>query len=274
MSRDDEGRRQRALLQALRAQWMDAWPLAAAALPGRRGAPPDRFAGLRVYRANAQAVAQRALAAAYPVLARLVGDETMAALARDLWREHPPTRGDLGWFGAELAGWIKGVAELADLPYLADMARLEWAVHRAHAAADPADAPPDLSALGGAHPENLHIGFVAGHALLASPWPVLTLWQAHQVPVNVAPDLVPARMALAEGRHETAWVWRRGHRVELAALATDEQAFHEAVLAGATLGQALQAAVASHPDFDFERWLTRALREGWLAAIRPQPFPS
>ncbi|MFO1338501.1 MAG: putative DNA-binding domain-containing protein [Burkholderiaceae bacterium] len=212
---DAEAGRQQGLLQALRASTLGGLPAGAQPLPGRRG-DADAQAGLRAYRANAQAMAERALAAAYPVLARWLGGEAVAALARDLWRAHPPARGDLAWFGAELAAWLPRVPEWADMPYLADLARLEWALHRAHAAADPADEPPALQALATDGAEALQVRFVAGSALVGSAWPVLTLWRAHQVPAGTEPALGPVREALAQGRGEAAWVWRRGHRVEAA----------------------------------------------------------
>lgn len=270
----NEAARQQGLLQALRAPVLDGLPPAAVPLPGRASSAPDRLAGLRAYRANLQAVADRALVAAYPVLTRLLGEETMAALARDLLIHQPPTRGDLAWFGAELAEWIAGVPELVDLPYLADVARLEWAVHRAHTAADPSDAPPDLQALAGDDPAALRLHFVAGSALVASAWPVLSLWRAHQVPLDAEPELAGVRAALAAGEGCVAWVWRRGYRVELAALAAGEQAFHAELSAGGSLGTALAVALDRHPDFSFEHWLTRALREGWLAEIRPDTDPT
>ncbi|HEV8691895.1 MAG TPA: putative DNA-binding domain-containing protein [Ideonella sp.] len=263
MSAAAEAARQQALLQALRAP-QGYLPVAAVALPGRGASRVD---GVQAYRANAQAVAERALAAAYPVLAQLLGQEAMAALARDLWRDHPPQRGDLGWFGAELAEWLPSLAELADIPYLADVARLEWAVHRAHSAADPADAPLDLQALAGADPEALRFHFVAGSACVVSRWPVLTLWRAHQVAADQPPELEPVRGALAEGRAETAWIWRRGHRIELAALSDAERDFSADLQRCTALGAALAAALERDPEFSFEQWLTRALREGWLAEI-------
>ena len=258
-----EAARQQALLQALRAP-QAFLPMAAVALPGHGAGPVD---GVQAYRANAQAIAERALMAAYPVLAQLLGEEAMAALARDLWHTHPPTRGDLAWFGAELAEWIAGVAELADIPYLADVARLEWAVHRAHSAADPSDEPLDLQALAGADPDALRFRFAAGSACVASSWPVLTLWRAHQVAADQPPELAPVREALAEGRAESAWVWRRGHRVELEALSDADRDFTADLQVGTALGPALGAALERGPAFSFEQWLTRALREGWLAAI-------
>lgn len=273
MSRTTEAERQQALLATLReATSPVGLPIAAQALPGRlpsQAEPADRLAGLRAYRANAQAMAERALAAAYPVVARLVGEETMAALARDLWREHPPLRGDLAWFGGELADWLAASPELVDAPYLADVARLEWAMHRAGSAADPADAPPDLQCLAHTAPEAIAVRFVAGSTCIVSPWPVLMLWQAHQVPPDASPDLLPVRVAMAAGQGEAGWVWRRGHQVEHAVLTAGEAAFHLELMAGQTLGPAWAATLDAHPDFSFEPWLVRALREGWLAALMP-----
>jgi hypothetical protein len=263
--------RQQALLQALCAAARPALPVAAVPMRGRSA---DPLAGLRAYRANAQAIAERALAAAYPVLTRLVGDETMAALARDLWQHHPPTRGDLAWFGAELADWLATVSELSDLPYLPDVARLEWAVHRAHAAADPPAAPNGLQGLSDADPDHLFVRFVDGSACVASPWPIVTLWRAHQVLDDEAPDLSPVRTALGARQAEAAWIWRRGHHVDVAALQPSEHAFNTELLAGRALGPTLESVATHHADFGFEPWLLRALREGWLAGLTaPTPNP-
>jgi hypothetical protein len=263
-----EAERQQALLQALRDHEL-VLPPAAVALPGPASA--HRLAGLRAYRANAQAIAERALAAACPTVAQLVGEEAMAALARDLWQEHPPQRGDLAWFGGDLADWIAQVPELAEWPYLADVARLDWAVHRAQFAADPGDTPGGLAHLASDDPAGLMVGFTPGSSCIVSTWPVATIWQAHQ---GLEPDWGPAREALAAQRAESAWVWRRGHRVHAEPLAAGDLCFHQAVLRGLHLGPAWDAALAADPDFNFEAWLTRALRAGWLAGFRlPDPTP-
>jgi hypothetical protein len=118
-----------------------------------------------------------------------------------------------------------------------------------------------------ADPQHLRVRFVPGAATLASPWPVLTIWRAHQVPATQAPDLSAARDALAAGRGEHVWLWRCGLRVELALMDSGEQAFSADLLAGVTLGTALTRAMAMAPDFSFEAWLVRALRGGWLMAL-------
>ncbi|MGH6626932.1 MAG: HvfC/BufC family peptide modification chaperone, partial [Burkholderiaceae bacterium] len=105
------------------------------------GAPPDAIKliaplahgawvrGLNAYQANGHAVAGCSLRAAYPVLAQLLGEDSFEALACALWHARPPARGDLALWGEDLASFVAASAQLADEPYLADVARVEWALH-------------------------------------------------------------------------------------------------------------------------------------------------
>ena len=128
-------REQQAMVQALTGRWD------AAALSGMtREDDPLRLRGLQAYRGNAHALAERALAAAFPVTAQLLGEENFNALSRAFWHTHPPERGDMGWWGEALPEFMAGATQLQDEPYLADVGRVEWALHRAAFAADvPAD---------------------------------------------------------------------------------------------------------------------------------------
>ena len=63
-------------------------------------------------------------------------------LAREYWHARPPERGDMGEWGSELADFLEAAPQLADEPFLGDVARIEWALHRAGTARD---AVPDLS---------------------------------------------------------------------------------------------------------------------------------
>jgi len=218
--------------------------------------------GLLAYRANAGASAERALSAAFPVLRQLVGAESFGALARSLWLHQPPTQGDLAQFGEALPAFIEGSAELADEPYLADCARLEWALHRCELAADAADAPSGLELLASHDPDGLRLELRPGSALCSSRFPVATLWAAHH---SDEPDrFAPARRALAAGQREHAFVWRQGWRAQVLRLDAAEAAFTAAVLNGSSLAQALTAA---GEGFDFAAWLTQALQRGWLTAV-------
>lgn len=265
MSRDKEALRQQIFLRAL---WRDARP---GVLQGwaRDGA---RFArGLQVYRANASALAERALAAVYPTLQMLLGAESFAALAQAFWHGHPPARGDIAQWGAALATFIAADKQLAPEPYLGDVARLEWAVHVAQGAADSAGPPRGLELLGAQDPSCLWLFAQPGTAQVRSAHPVVSIWQAHRPHAATQQDRFAAvRAAFSAGRAESALVWRRGWQVQVVDLMPTEAEFTQAVLQGLSLGAAL-ATVAESAAFDFEQWLLSALRRGWLAGAQAAP---
>lgn len=271
MSADKEALRQQLLLSAL---WRDAPPEVLAGWT-RDGARFTR--GLQAYRANAGALAQRALAAAYPTLQQLLGDDSFAALARHFWQQSPPERGDVGTWGAGLADFVAGAADLAAEPYLADVARLEWALHCAASASDDEAPPVGLELLGQGDPGALCLSPRPGTTLLMSGHPVLTIWQAHRPSAERSAQRFQAvREAFADGHSECALVWRSGWRVEVAGLVRGDACFTQQVLRGQTLGVAWQSLNES-AGFDFEAWLLAHLQRGWIGAAclaRPPAPPT
>lgn len=252
-----EALRQQLLLRAL---WRE--PGAPLALRGWLASTPQADEGLAAYRGNAAAVAARALAATYPTVAALLGDDAFAALAQHLWREHPPARGDLAEWGDALPAFIAGQESLAGEPYLADAARLDGAVHRASRAADAPSTPAGLDRLAQVDTAALRLQLAPGSALVHSRWPVASIWQAHQRSDDARFDGV--RAAFAAGRGEAALVVREGLPVRVHALDEADAAFTRALLDGATLAAALDRA---GPAFAFDCWLARALSQRWLAAV-------
>lgn len=252
--RDREALRQQMLVRAI---WHDA---RSAVVGGwlRDGARLQR--GLQAYQANAGALAERALAAAYPTLGQLLGEDSFAALARAFWHAQAPERGDIAEWGGTLPAFVEADAQLADEPYLADVARVDWAVHQAERASDPA-APEGLMRLADGDPARLRLRLAAGTALVVSPHPVATIWLAHRR--DDAERFAPVRAAFAAGRGEAALVQRRGWQAEVQRLAPPEAAFTAALLRGDPLAVALDAA----PGFEFEPWLHAALASGALAAV-------
>lgn len=258
-TREREALRQQMLLRAL---WRDARP---GVVAGWMRDDPARFQrGLQAYQANASALAERALAATYPVLRQLIGEESFATLARVFWHRQPPLRGDMGLWGDGLPDFVADSESLAEEPYLADVARLEWRLHEATRAADPDRKGLDLEALGRHDPALIRLQLAPGLALIDSPHPIVSIWRAHPPePVDDPGDerFAPVREAFAAGRGECALVWRAGYRPELDALAAPDAAFISALLSRQPLAAALEAAGAG---FGFEAWLIRALQQGWI----------
>ena len=145
----------------------------AAALFARAGPP-----GMAVYRGNVFGNWAQALASAYPIVRKIVGAEFFAGLAREYSREHPSSSGDLNEYGELLPEFVAAFPHTQDLPYLPDVARMEWLAHRAYYAADPS--PFDLMKISNSDPEALRPRLAPACALLASEWPLARIWTVHQ----------------------------------------------------------------------------------------------
>src|SRR6478752_5091515 len=80
---------------------------------------------LRVYRNTVISGAVEALRDNYPVVEQIVGSEMFEALAVDFASTCPPRTPVLALYGSEFADWLGQQPWIADLPYLADVARVE-----------------------------------------------------------------------------------------------------------------------------------------------------
>lgn len=218
--------------------------------------------GLKAYQSNGHALAERALQAAYPVLARMLGDESFADLARALWHATPPQRGDLAHWGETLADFVAASPQLADEPYLPDVARAEWALHRCASAADATLQADTLALLGSQDLDTLRLRLAPGTTVLRSPWPVASLLLAHR---DEGVTLAHAATLLHAGQAEDTLVWRQVFRPCVRAAVPGEADFILALQAGHALGPALDSA----PDLDAQAWLAQAVQSGLLLAVQP-----
>ena len=211
---------------------------------------------LALYRGNLAAGWERALGEAYPVLRQLVGEEFFAGLARAYGKRAPSQDPDLAGFGARFADFLDSFGPAAPYPYLPDVVRLEWAVHRAHLAPDLA--PLGLDTLAALSPAALDTARFTLHpslGLLHSRWAIATLWQAHQPGGPVLPARVDAPCA--------ALVVRRGWRVEVLEVDAAEAAALGRLMAGDGFGAALDAALAAAPE-DTGAPDIGAMLQGWF----------
>lgn len=234
----------------------DASHDAAALLRPTRGVGAARR--LQVYRNNLHASLGNALAAVYPVVARLIGDACFRQLARGYVTRHPSTSGNLHGFGNRLPTFLRAQASLADLPYLADVAALEWASHEVYHESDGTSF--DLASFAHVPAEDqarirLHLQLAT--RFVASPYPVLAIWRANQS----ADDAAVTPVALDEGEARLL-VARAGFEVEFRVLGLAEERWLRALAEGRTLPVALQAALDVDAGFDFGAVLGRHLALG------------
>ena len=208
---------------------------------------------LAIYRANVAAAATKALGAAYPVLRQVVGEAFFDGLARAYQGLVPSTSGDLHDYGEAFAGFVADFPHTQSLPYLPDLARLEWAVHRAYGAADAkAWDRQALAQVAPARQSALRFDWAAGTSIVDSSFPIARVWLIHQ------PEF-EGEFGVDWSVRECALVTREGFRVAVAALGAGDAAFIAASLAGAALGASAERALAVDPGFDLGQLLGRLM---------------
>lgn len=149
-------------------------------LPPPDGAP-DFEARFDAYRNNAWQFFVAALEQTFPVVERRVGNEFFRRLASEYRSAHPSRCGDLHWVGAEFPAWLAGRMAGTGYEWLADLARLEWAVTDAVVAATaPSAALDSLQHIGPEALVDLRLTLHPSVRCVASAFPVWSVWQANQ----------------------------------------------------------------------------------------------
>jgi hypothetical protein len=212
-------------------------------------------ARLGIYRHHILATLTAALAATFPVVCRLV-DERFFGYAADRYiRLEPPSGPCLFEYGGTFPAFLAEFPPCQSLPYLADVARLEWAMHRAVHAPDAA--PLAADALRSVSPErvcNLVFSLDPSLSLLASPWPIHRIWRANQpASEDVTVDLRAGGATLE--------VRRLGDEVVFRALGPGPFSFRRTLGEGMSLGAATEQAVRADPGFDLSAVLAAVFQD-------------
>ena len=194
---------------------------------------------LAVYAGGYVARIRQALAEVYPAIAHVLGRPAFADLAGDYARAHPSRDYNLSFAGRHLPDFLAGWPRTAQLPFLPDLARLEWLICLAvHAFDEPAFTPDALGQLPPEQWERLRVAFQPSVGVAASAWPILDVWAARTRPRNdIAIELV--------NRPQRVLVSRQGLEVRCALLEPAQHDLLAALLGGGTLGEACGRLAAS-----------------------------
>lgn len=217
---------------------------------------------IRLYRLTVAGTLGKALESVYPVCARLVGARCFDGLARRYLRDAPSHSGDLHDLGETFADFLAATPLADELPYLPEVARLEWAYHRVfHAADSPALDTQRLSEIDPAEYGALCFMLTPACRLLAANFPIHRIWAANQ----------PDQDGALEIAQEDTWllVQRRAGAIELLPLGHGEYAFLHALLAGQPLAAAVAAALAADGAFNPNETLPRMVMRATLVDFFP-----
>ncbi|MDR6950671.1 hypothetical protein J2X65_000014 [Ancylobacter sp. 3268] len=216
----------------------------AAAVPAGIGpyAQEARDRRFAVYRNNVALSLVEAMAGRFPVVRAIVGDEFFRAMAREFVLASPPRSPVLMRYGEVFPDFLASFGPAADLPYLADVARLEIARGQAFHAAD---APPlTAEALAALDPQRrgVRVAIHPAVRLIRSAYPIVTLWAMN------SGEQEPA--AIDDWTGEDAVVTRAAYQILVRRLSPGHFAFLQALREGQTLEAAMMVGFAECEDFD------------------------
>lgn len=220
-------------------------------------ATTERFS---IYRNNVAVSLNEALGQTFPVVKILVGEEFFAGMAQIYVQQNKPTSPLLMEYGDTFGAFIAAFPPAASIPYLADIARLEYAWLCAYHAANAEPAAIDiLSAI----PENaldtITFKLHPSLHLMTSDWPVASIWQVHQE--SAAPDL-----SSLKATPEYIMIVRPELDVQVSSVSEASHAFADALRGGMTLG-AVCTALEDIDGFDPSQHLTELFLAGAITDV-------
>ncbi len=184
---------------------------------------------LSVYAEGYEIRFREGLSETYEAVHRVIGEARFAELAKAYAAQYPSRNPNLSFVGEHLPQFIGTLPLAKELPFIADLAKLEWLVSEAfHAFEKPAVGAHELSKIS---PEKLTQAvfiFQPSVAVVSSDWPVLDIWNLRKKPkeeINLE----------INGRAQRVMVYRRGFKVECRLLTEWQLEMLEGLLQGLSL---------------------------------------
>ncbi|MCW5731401.1 MAG: putative DNA-binding domain-containing protein [Alphaproteobacteria bacterium] len=219
-------------------------------------------ARLQIHRNHLFHSLTQALMQTFATVERLVGERFFAGLARAYIAEQPPRSPCLFEYGEGFADLIARHPACAALPYLADVARFDFAVNLAWNAPDrPAIGLDGLARLDAESLAGARLALTPSLSLLHSDYPLAAIWRANHRPRGEEEGV---DLDAGGGRF---MIWRLEGEAAWRELAPADFAFLQSLADGHCLGEAAEAAGASGP-FDLAAALSLLAGQGILIGFR------
>ena len=230
---------------------------------------------MAVYSRTIRSNYRNAMSATYPAVRRIVGTSLFHAAVDAYVEAHPSRSGDLNEYGGGFGEFLRHYERAAELPYLPDVARLEWAIDEADRAADsdfagdavvaalaqvPADALPDLQ-----------LDLEPSCRLVASAFPLFRIWQVNQpaydgelrVDFTTGPHYLRIRREANGGCPQGT----DGTGIAVERIDAGDFEWLSALARGATLARALEQALGADSAYDLRAALQKFIGDGSINRI-------
>ncbi len=201
---------------------------------------------LEIYRGNVYGNLTDALKDTFAATHALVGEAFFEQMAWQFIRQCPPRAACLIWYGEAFPAFIAGHTPVASMPYLAEVAHLEWA--RQYVCFSAEDTALDTGWLEAQTDETLaHLVLTlrACVRLVEAAYPVLDIWEYTRQPdTHAVPDINTGGQKIL--------MWRTERQIHHRLLTAAEYAALSVFAGSGTLAAAIEAAMLQQPELRAE----------------------
>jgi len=216
-----------------------------------------------IYRNNVFSNYRKTLSAVYPVIERLVGKEFFRQTADTYISACPSLSGDLNEYGENFPQFIATYEPVKELPYLKDVARLEWLMELIFHAADVI--PKVLEKLAFV-PEDkygeLRFKLNPASQIYQSNYPIAKIWQVNQVDWK-GDGFVDLQLGGCE-----LLVYRKNFSTTIKPLSKGEYAMLHGLSSGKNINTTFCKAFEVQNDLDLGTFLQQMIQEGILVDVQ------
>jgi hypothetical protein len=218
------------------------------------------IAHLNIYQSSIFGALQKTLNEIFPVCKKLVGNEFFIAMINEYIEKNVSYSPDLANYGSHFSDFISEFKPVKSLPYLPDIARLEWAWHAIYSARQTKKL--DMEGLASCYAtsgEKIIFHLPPNSFLLSSPYPVHRIWELNQDSCNLNQTII-----LENNVQYYFLVWRKELEMRIDLLDAIEWQILEYVKAKFNLGELYEKINEMFPKINFETLLPSLFAKGWL----------
>jgi hypothetical protein len=218
---------------------------------------------LSLYQTNIIATLQKALKAIYPTCLKLVGKDFFIRMMSAYIEVTPSISPDLNLYGESFADFIQQFEPANTLPYLSDVARLEWAWHSVYTSPD--HLPFDFEKLASHYangPQTIIFHLPAGAILLSTPYPTHLIFET-----NLDGYDGDTTITLREDETFYYLIWRHQLDRRMDVLSVVEWQVLSWIRAALTLGELCGRVAIAFPAIDMGVVLPQFVSQGWIGGF-------
>ncbi len=214
---------------------------------------------LSIYRGSIYGGLKKALAETYSVTKNLVGSDFFNEMIGQYITQYPCQVQDLNDYGEALADFIADLKQARSVPYLADIARLEWFYNIALNSAVQKNNLIELKNLTVEQQVQINFQLVNAATLMSSVYPIDVIWGMQQ-------DNTGSELNIDENKAFII-LWKNKGDVEINRLTEEQFYFLELINKGLSFIDICTEVSECYPDTDVNILLCESIEKGWVRSF-------